>query len=73
VTTPGDGEPADPHGGQLDAGAIIAHELYRSLRRAGFGRWEALWLTAAIQKDVPLPSWFADKLESMKPDEEEST
>lgn len=65
--------PRDPRPGSLDSGAIIAHELYSSLRRAGFGKWEALWLTGAIQGTVPLPSWFADKLESMQPEQEEGT
>lgn len=58
-----------PPSTSLDDGAVVAHEMYLSLRRAGFGRWAALWLTACLNKAVPLPDWFADKLRDAEPEE----
>lgn len=68
MTPPPDGEggPADPSP-TLDSSAVVHHEIHQSLRRAGFGRWQALWLTACMAKGVPLPQWFADQLQSAKP------
>lgn len=54
----------------MDSSALVHHEIHASLRRAGFGRWQALWLTACTIKGVPLPQWFADQLESAKPSED---
>lgn len=46
----------------MNDSAVAMHEFYSSLRRGGFGRWEALWLTGCMVKGVPLPDWLADKL-----------
>lgn len=63
MTPPG---PEDP-GTSLDASAVVHHEIHASLRRAGFGRWQALWLTACMAKGVPLPQWFVAQLEGAEP------
>lgn len=46
------------------------HEVYLSLRQAGFGRMDARWLVACLLKGVPLPDWFADKLRDADPEAE---
>lgn len=37
-------EPKDPFGG-LAASTTIVHEFFESLQQAGFGEWQALYLT----------------------------
>lgn len=64
MTTPAG--PNDPST-SLDASAVVHHEIHASLRRAGFGRWQALWLTAVTIKGVPLPEWFSKQLGEMRP------
>ena len=61
-----DNGPPDPSAA-LDGSAVIHHEIHQSLRRAGFGRWQALWLTACTIKGVPLPAWFAEQLNATQP------
>lgn len=58
-------EPQDPGTG-LDAETLVHHEIHQSFRRAGFGRWQALWLTACMAKGVPLPQWFAAQLDAVQ-------
>lgn len=54
----------------LDEALIAMHEYHRGLRKAGFGRMEALWLTGAWAKGVPMPDWLYDLLESHRPYDE---
>ena len=52
----------------MNESAVAVREFYLSLRKAGFGRWDARWLTACMIKDVPMPGWFADKLRDAEPE-----
>lgn len=51
----------------LDDALVAMHEWFVGLRKAGFGRMEALWLTGVWSKGVPMPDWLYDMLEAHKP------
>ena len=46
----------------LQDSALAMNEMYRSYREAHFTRFEALWLTGAMAKGVPMPEWLVDRL-----------
>lgn len=50
-------DPVDPFS-QMAAGAAAMHEMFTSFLAAGFARYEALWLTAALAQGLkPPPGW----------------
>ena len=58
-----DGADADPELiMSLQDSALAMNEMYRSYREAHFTRFEALWLTGAMAKGVPMPEWLVDRL-----------